>query len=58
MVVEHDDLADCPRVLQLQDRFLLDAEHDDVLAAHTNSTGTTTDCLKRILNLQRRSVSE
>lgn len=34
MVIERDDLADRARVLELQDGLLLDAEHDDVLAAH------------------------
>lgn len=53
MVVEHDDLADGARVLELEDGLLLYAEDDDILSADTDGAGSTPDCLERVLDLQR-----
>ncbi len=36
VVVQHGDLANCPRILQLEDRLLLYTEHNDVLPAHAD----------------------
>jgi hypothetical protein len=36
MVIKHDNLANCPWVLELQDRFLLHTQYHNVFASHTN----------------------
>lgn len=36
VIIEHDDFADSPRVLELQNRFLLDTKDYDVLASNPN----------------------
>lgn len=56
MVVEHSDLAHRPRVLELQGRLLLDAEDDDILAAHADGGGSAADSLEGVLDLEEVSV--
>jgi len=36
VVVEHDDFANSSRILKLEDRFLLDAQDDNVLPSDPN----------------------
>ena len=52
VIVEHDDLAHCARVLELENRLLLDAEDDNVLPADAHSTRAATDGLVGIFDLR------
>lgn len=36
MVIKHDDLADRPRILKLENGFLLDSQNYNILAAYTD----------------------
>jgi len=51
VVVQHDNLANGARVLELQHRLLLDTEDNDILATDSDSARATADSLERVLDL-------
>lgn len=52
VIVEHGDLADGTRILQLQGGFLFDTEHDDVLTLDADCTGASADSFQGVVYLE------
>jgi hypothetical protein len=47
VVIQHSHLPDCSRVLQLQSRLLLDAQHHNVRALHADLL--ISSCVSRVM---------
>ena len=51
MIIKHNHLSYCSRILKLKDRLLLNTKDDNVLAANTDSTCAATYGFERVFDL-------